>query len=105
MARLRDPLWYKDAMVYETHVRAFFDSNNDGIGDFPGLIAEARLPAGPGHHVPVAPALLPLSAQRTMATTSPITGTSTRMYGTLDDFRRLVAAAHERDIAGARSSW
>ena len=32
-----DPLWYKDAVIYELHVRAFFDSNDDGIGDFPGL--------------------------------------------------------------------
>jgi maltose alpha-D-glucosyltransferase/alpha-amylase len=32
-----DPLWYKDAIIYELHVRAFFDSNGDGIGDFPGL--------------------------------------------------------------------
>ncbi len=32
-----DPLWYKDAIVYELHVRAFFDSNDDGIGDFAGL--------------------------------------------------------------------
>jgi len=32
-----DPLWYKDAIVYEVHVRAFFDSTNDGNGDFPGL--------------------------------------------------------------------
>jgi maltose alpha-D-glucosyltransferase / alpha-amylase len=33
-----DPLWYKDAIVYELHVRTFFDANNDGIGDFRGLI-------------------------------------------------------------------
>ena len=33
-----DPLWYKDAIIYELHVRAFKDSNGDGIGDFPGLI-------------------------------------------------------------------
>ena len=33
----QDPLWYKDAIVYEAHVRAFFDSNGDGIGDFQGL--------------------------------------------------------------------
>ena len=39
----RDPLWYKDAVIYETHVKAFFDGNNDGTGDFPGLAAEARL--------------------------------------------------------------
>jgi maltose alpha-D-glucosyltransferase/alpha-amylase len=33
-----DPLWYKDAIIYELHVRAFCDSDNDGIGDLRGLI-------------------------------------------------------------------
>lgn len=33
-----DPLWYKDAIIYELHVKTFYDSNNDGIGDFKGLI-------------------------------------------------------------------
>ncbi|NJD27953.1 MAG: maltose alpha-D-glucosyltransferase [Chloroflexi bacterium] len=32
-----DPQWYKDAIIYQVHVRAFLDSNGDGIGDFPGL--------------------------------------------------------------------
>ncbi len=32
-----EPLWYKDAIIYEVHVRAFFDSDGDGIGDFRGL--------------------------------------------------------------------
>jgi maltose alpha-D-glucosyltransferase/alpha-amylase len=32
-----DPLWFKDAIIYEAHVRAFFDSNADGIGDFRGM--------------------------------------------------------------------
>jgi maltose alpha-D-glucosyltransferase/alpha-amylase len=32
------PLWYKDAIIYELHIRAFLDSNGDGIGDFAGLI-------------------------------------------------------------------
>src|SRR6266403_2851302 len=32
-----DPLWYKDAIIYELHVRAFHDSVGDGAGDFPGL--------------------------------------------------------------------
>ena len=32
-----DALWYKDAVIYQAHVRAFFDSNNDGVGDFQGL--------------------------------------------------------------------
>jgi maltose alpha-D-glucosyltransferase / alpha-amylase len=34
---VRDPLWFKDAVIYEVHVRAFQDSDNDGIGDFAGL--------------------------------------------------------------------
>ena len=33
-----DPLWFKDAVFYELHVKAFYDSNDDGIGDFRGLI-------------------------------------------------------------------
>src|SRR3954471_10912885 len=37
---LDDPLWYKDAVVYQLHVKAFFDSNDDGIGDFRGLTAK-----------------------------------------------------------------
>src|SRR5688572_3452700 len=37
MSLPEDPLWYKDAVIYELHVRAFFDSNGDGIGDFRGL--------------------------------------------------------------------
>ena len=32
-----DGLWYKDAIIYQLHVKAFFDSNDDGIGDFAGL--------------------------------------------------------------------
>ena len=35
---LDDPLWYKDAVIYQVHVKAFFDANDDGIGDFEGLI-------------------------------------------------------------------
>lgn len=33
-----DPLWYKDAVIYELHIKAFYDSDNNGTGDFPGLI-------------------------------------------------------------------
>ena len=29
-----DPLWYKDAIIYQTHVKSFFDSTGDGMGDF-----------------------------------------------------------------------
>src|SRR5438105_1524011 len=35
-----DPLWYKDAVLYEVHVRAFADGNGDGIGDFRGLLGK-----------------------------------------------------------------
>ncbi len=35
---LREPLWYKDAIIYELHIKAFMDKNSDGIGDFEGLI-------------------------------------------------------------------
>ena len=33
-----EPLWYKDAVIYEVHIRAFYDNDADGIGDFHGLI-------------------------------------------------------------------
>ena len=36
-AEVTDELWYKDAIIYQLHVKAFADSNNDGIGDFAGL--------------------------------------------------------------------
>jgi maltose alpha-D-glucosyltransferase / alpha-amylase len=36
-AQDEDELWYKDAIIYQLHVKAFADSNNDGIGDFAGL--------------------------------------------------------------------
>ena len=32
-----DPLWYKDAVIYQLHVKTFFDSDGDGVGDFRGL--------------------------------------------------------------------
>jgi maltose alpha-D-glucosyltransferase/alpha-amylase len=35
---LQDPLWYKDAVIYQVHVKSYFDANNDGVGDFAGLI-------------------------------------------------------------------
>src|SRR3984885_1284009 len=35
-----DPLWYKDAVIYQVNVKSFFDSNADGIGDFTGLTSK-----------------------------------------------------------------
>jgi maltose alpha-D-glucosyltransferase/alpha-amylase len=37
LALPQDALWYKDAIIYQVHVRTFYDSNADGIGDFRGL--------------------------------------------------------------------
>jgi pullulanase/glycogen debranching enzyme len=33
-----DPEWYRDAVIYQLHVKSFFDSNDDGTGDFAGLL-------------------------------------------------------------------
>jgi maltose alpha-D-glucosyltransferase/alpha-amylase len=35
--KVQNDLWYKDAIIYQLHVKAFADSNGDGIGDFAGL--------------------------------------------------------------------
>lgn len=32
-----DPLWYKDAIIYEVPIKSFFDSDNDGVGDLVGI--------------------------------------------------------------------
>ena len=36
-ARRHYPVWYKNAVIYQVHVRTFYDSNGDGVGDFEGL--------------------------------------------------------------------
>ena len=40
--------WYKDAIIYQAHVKSFFDSNRDGIGDFPGLTQKLEYLQGLG---------------------------------------------------------
>ena len=59
-----DELWYKDAIIYQLHVKAFADSNNDGIGDFAGLTEKLRLSAGARRHRAVAAAVLSLARPR-----------------------------------------
>ena len=61
---LDDPLWYKDAIIYQLHVKAFCDTNGDGIGDFRGLTAEARLHPGPRRQHDLAAAVLSVAAAR-----------------------------------------
>ena len=35
-----EPLWYKDAVIYQLHIKSFYDGNGDGIGDFAGLVSK-----------------------------------------------------------------
>ena len=58
------PLWYKDAIFYELRVRSFYDSNGDGIGDFPGLTAKLAYLQSLGVTCAVAAAVLSFAAAR-----------------------------------------
>jgi maltose alpha-D-glucosyltransferase/alpha-amylase len=94
---MADPLWYKDAVIYQLHVKSFFDSNNDGVGDFPGLLQKLDYIASLGVS---AIWLLPFypSPRRDDGYDIADYRNVHPDYGTLADFRRLVAGAHERDI-------
>ena len=92
-----DPLWYKDAIIYELHVKAFFDSTNDGIGDFQGLIQKLDYLRDLGVTclwlLPFFPSPLrddgyDIADYRNVHPS----------YGTLDDFRTFLAAAHDRGM-------
>jgi len=93
----RDPLWFKDAVIYELHVRAFYDSNNDGIGDFPGLIQKLDYLTDLGVTclwlLPFFPSPLRDDGYDIADYVSVHPS-----YGTLDDFRAFLKAAHERGL-------
>ncbi len=93
-----DPLWYKDAIIYEVRVRSFFDSSGDGIGDFKGLTAKLGYLKSLGV---TAVWLLPFypSPQRD-------DGYDIANYtevhpdcGTLQDFRSFLREAHRHGLA------
>jgi maltose alpha-D-glucosyltransferase/alpha-amylase len=90
-------LWYKDAIIYQLHVKSFFDSNNDGIGDFPGLISKLDYIADLGVN---AIWLLPFYPSPRFDDGYDISGYRDvhADYGRLADFRQFVRAAHARDI-------
>ena len=94
---MADPLWYKDAIIYETHVKAFFDSNRDGIGDFPGLIEKLDYLQELGV---TCLWLLPFFPSPLRDDGYDIADYENvhPSYGTLDDFKRFLAAAHERTL-------
>jgi maltose alpha-D-glucosyltransferase/alpha-amylase len=93
----RQPDWYKDAVIYEVHVRAFQDSNGDGIGDFRGLISRLDYIADLGV---TAIWLLPFypSPLRDDGYDTADYRTVHPSYGTLRDFRQFLRAAHERGL-------
>jgi maltose alpha-D-glucosyltransferase/alpha-amylase len=93
----RPPLWYRDAIIYEVHVRAFSDSDGDGIGDFPGLTSRLDYLQQLGV---TAIWLLPFYP-------SPLRDDGYDIadyfdvhpsYGTLDDFTHFLNEAHARDM-------
>ena len=90
-------LWYKDAIIYQLHVRTFYDSNNDGIGDFAGLMQKLDYLQDLGINViwllPFFPSPLrddgyDIANYRAIHPN----------YGTLEDFKAFLAAAHARGI-------
>jgi maltose alpha-D-glucosyltransferase/alpha-amylase len=92
-----DPLWYKDAIIYELHVRAFKDSNGDGIGDFPGLLQKMDYLQDLGV---TCLWLLPFFSSPLKDDGYDISDYLNvhPMYGTIEDFRTFLAAAHDRGM-------
>jgi maltose alpha-D-glucosyltransferase / alpha-amylase len=92
-----DPLWYKDAIIYELHVRAFKDSNGDGIGDFPGLIQKLDYLQDLGATCLWLLPFFPSPLRDDGYDISDYMNVHP-MYGTIEDFQAFLAAAHERDL-------
>jgi len=92
-----DPLWYKDAVIYELHVRAFADANGDGVGDFAGLIQKLDYLQDLGVTclwlLPFFPSPLRDDGYDIADYMSVHPN-----YGTMEDFQTFLAAAHERDL-------
>ncbi|HZY71816.1 MAG TPA: maltose alpha-D-glucosyltransferase, partial [Edaphobacter sp.] len=92
-----DPLWYKDAIIYELHVRAFADSNGDGIGDFGGLLSRLDYLQELGVTciwlLPFFPS--PLRDDGYDIANYVDVNPS---YGTIDDFKQVLDAAHQRGM-------
>src|SRR4051812_15458023 len=92
-----DPYWYREAVIYEIPVRAYRDSNGDGIGDLPGVIEKLDYLRDLGV---TAIWLLPFYPSPMRDGSYDIADyTSVHpIFGTLDDFERLLAEAHSRGI-------
>ncbi|MGC2207568.1 MAG: maltose alpha-D-glucosyltransferase [Candidatus Dormiibacterota bacterium] len=97
MSQVPDRDWYRDAVMYEVFVRGFYDANNDGIGDIPGLIEKLDYLHWLGVNCVW---LLPIfaSPQRDGGYDISDFYSIQPEYGTLDDMRRLLSEAHSRGI-------
>ncbi|HXS27578.1 MAG TPA: maltose alpha-D-glucosyltransferase [Steroidobacteraceae bacterium] len=96
-APARDTLWYKDAIIYECHVRAFQDSNDDGIGDFGGLASRLDYIQDLGVNTVW---LLPFYPSPGRDDGYDIANYRDihPQYGTRADFRRFIHEAHRRGL-------
>jgi len=94
----KDPMWYKDAVIYELHVKAFLDSNGDGIGDFKGLISRLDYLANLGV---TAIWLLPFYPSPMKDDGYDIAEyfNVNQVYGSLKDFKEFLNQAHKRNLS------
>jgi len=92
-----ETLWYKDAIIYQLHVRTFCDSNGDGIGDFPGLMQKLDYLQELGVN---AIWLLPFFPSPLRDDGYDISDYAAvhPAYGTLENFKAFLAAAHDRGM-------
>ena len=92
-----DLLWYKDAIIYQVHVRTFYDSNGDGIGDFPGLEQKLDYLQELGTNAIWLMPFFPSPLRDDGYDIADYYSVHSS-YGTLDDFRKFLKAAHDRGI-------
>src|ERR1700759_4022816 len=88
-----DPLWYKDAVIYQMNIKAFLDSNDDGIGDFAGLTSKLGYIRDLGVNTIWLMPFYPSPLKDDGYDISEYTNIHPQ-YGTLDDFRTMLGEAH-----------
>ncbi|MEK1904498.1 MAG: maltose alpha-D-glucosyltransferase [Pseudomonas sp.] len=96
-AFIDDPLWYKDAVIYQVHVKSYFDSNNDGIGDFPGLIDKLDYIADLGVNTIWLLPFYPSPRRDDGYDIAEYRGIHPD-YGGMADAKRFIAEAHKRGL-------
>ena len=92
-----DPQWYRDAIIYQIHVKSFFDSNNDGIGDFEGLTQRLDYVRDLGVTAIWLMPFYPSPLRDDGYDIADYRGINPS-YGRMEDFRRFVEEAHARDL-------